>query len=209
MKPKLISVSVLIAAATAAGVLGANMARAATGGKSLPACPRTAMVQPFLPWLDPGHYFLGPSGSFENGLAGWSVTGGAQIVPGNESYYVHSAGDSHSLSLPAGSSVTTPPICVSLDSPDLRMFVRTTGSILSLLKVDMTYTNLLGNQATMTVGLLPGFSAWTPSLPVLFLEDAVPLVTGGGQTWVSFTFTPVGAGKWQIDDFYVDPIKHV
>jgi len=24
---------------------------------------------------------------------------------------------------------------------------------------------------------------------------------------VSFTFHPVGAGKWQIDDFYVDPLK--
>jgi hypothetical protein len=30
------------------------------------------------------------------------------------------------------------------------------------------------------------------------------------ETWVSFTFTPIGiAGKWRIDDFYVDPLKHV
>jgi len=31
-------------------------------------------------------------------------------------------------------------------------------------------------------------------------------VGGQGQTWVSFAFQPSG-GPWQIDDFYVDPLK--
>ena len=179
-------------------------------GKDLADCPATTTVQPFLPWLDAGHYFLGPSGSFESTLSGWTVTGGARIVSGNEPYHVHSATDSRSLLLPNGSAVSTPSICVSLDSPDLRLFVRNTGSALSLLRVDMTYTSPAGKPTTLTVGLLPGAFGWTLSIPVLFLEDVLPIANGHGQTWVSFTFAPGGfAGKWQVDDFYVDPIKHV
>jgi hypothetical protein len=196
----------VVAAAISVGV-------GAASGVSKPVladCPSLAMSKPFVPWLDLGSYFLGPSGSFEDTLAGWKVRGGARIVPGNEPFHVHAASDTHALSLPQGSSVTSPSICVRLDSPDLRLFVRNTGSLLSLLRVDLTFTNPFGRPITIPVALLPAGSVWSPSLPVLFLEDVVPLVGGKGQTWVSFTFTPVGAGgKWQVDDFYVDPIKHV
>jgi len=44
---------------------------------------------------------------------------------------------------------------------------------------------------------------------VLFLQNIVPLLGGNGQTWVTFSFAPVGSGgSWRVDDFYVDPIKH-
>jgi hypothetical protein len=71
-----------------------------------PDCPTYPMSQPFLPWLDLGSYFLMPGGSFENGAPGWTLAGGAKVVNGNESFSVGVAKDSHSLSLPPGSSAT-------------------------------------------------------------------------------------------------------
>jgi hypothetical protein len=216
-RPPQLSPRTLMSAAIAAILLAAGAGTALAGGryghyggsKAVPDCPAYTLVQPFLRWLDPGHYFLAPGGSFESGLTGWTVTGGAKIASGNESYHVNAPSDAHSLSLPPGSSVTSPSVCVTLDSPDLRLFVQSTGSLLSTLRVDMTYTNLLGRPTTATVGLLTGASHWSPSLPVLFLQDVLPQVGLSGQSWVSFTLTPSGpSGKWSVDDFYVDPLKN-
>jgi hypothetical protein len=213
---KPLSPRTLMSIAIAAIMLAAGAGTALAGGrpghagssKTASDCPASTLVQPFLPWLDPGQYFLAPGGSFESSLAGWTATGGAKIVPGNESYYVNNPADTRSLSLPAGSSVTSPSVCVTLTSPDLRLFVQNTGSLLSTLRVDVNYTNLLGRPATSPVGLLIGGSKWSPSLPVLFLLNIVPQALKG-QTWVSFTLTPIGsAGKWGVDDFYVDPLKN-
>jgi hypothetical protein len=189
---------------------GTGIAAAARSGKSVPDCPQEKLGQPFLPWLDPGQYFLAPGGGFENGLAGWSMTGGASVVSGNESFYVNGPYDSHSLALPPGSSATSPPVCVALLSPDLRFFARNTGSPLALLRVDLNYTNLLGQPATAPVGLLAAGQKWTPTLPLLFLQNTLPQVGLHGQTWVSFTLTPLGqaAGSWGVDDFEVDPLKN-
>ena len=188
---------------------GTGAAFAGHPARSVPACPSEQLGQPFLPWLDPGHYFLAPGGGFETGLAGWSATGGAAIASGNETFFVGSPSDSHSLALPPGSSVTSPPICVSLLSPDLRFFARNTGSILSALRVDVNYTNLLGQPATAPVGLLLAGQKWSPTLPLLFLQNTLVQAGLDGQAWVSFTLTPLGpAGNWQADDFEVDPLKN-
>jgi hypothetical protein len=87
--------------------------------------------------------------------------------------------------------------------------VQNAGSLLSTLRVDMNYTNLVGRPSTTTVGLVIGGSRWSLSLPVLFLQGIVPRVDLDGQTWVSFTLTPLSSrGNWQVDDFYVDPLKN-
>jgi hypothetical protein len=199
----------LLAGAAILLAAGSGAALAARSAKSVPDCPQPQLGQPFLPWLDPGQYFLAPGGGFENGLSGWSVKGGASVVSGNESFYVNGAHDSRSLALPPGSAVTSPAVCVTLLSPDLRFFVRNTGSAGSLLRVDLNYTNLLGKQATATIGLLAGGQKWTPTLPLLFLLNTLPQVGLHGQTWVSFTLTPMGqAGSWGVDDFEVDPLKN-
>jgi len=197
-------------AVTAAVALALGVGNAAAGKYPAGAACSHTTVQPFLPWLDLGSYFLAPGGDFESKLTGWTTTGGAQIVSGNESYFVTSRADTHSLSLPAGSSATSPSMCVSLDSPDLRLFVRNTGSLLSTVNVTVNYTDALGKARSLLVAPVLGGSAWSPSLPLLFLQGITSILSSNGQTTVSFTFTPVGsAGHWQVDDFYVDPIKHV
>jgi hypothetical protein len=173
------------------------------------ACPSPTFEQPFTPWLDFASYVLAPNGGLESGAAGWSLEGGAAVVAENESFYVHGAGDTSSLALPSGSAATTSGMCVDATWPDLRFFVRNTGSLLSTLKVEALYTDALGRPRALTVALLAAGSTWRPTLPVLFLANltAPPLVTDG-TTSVAFRFTPQGSWSgWKIDDLYVDPFK--
>jgi hypothetical protein len=189
--------------------LVATAAASATGRYGQQAnCPSTAMVQPFATgWGDTDSYFLAPGGSFEGSLTGWTVKG-ATVGHGNETYYVNSSKDRSSLNLPNGSQATSPSICVTTQTPDLRVFVRNTGSASATLNVNMTYTNMQGQPTTVTVGSLTGGASWSLSPQVSFLQNIMPLVNSNGQTWVTFTFAPVGKnGQWQVDDFYVDPIK--
>ena len=55
--------------------------------------------------------------------------------------------------------------------------------------------------------MLRAGSSWSLSPQILFVNRIAPIVGGQGQTWVSFTFRPTTGGAWQIDDFYVDPLK--
>jgi hypothetical protein len=173
------------------------------------ACPSVTYEQPFTPWLDFANYVLAPNGGLESGAAGWRLDGGAAVVAENESFDVHGASDTSSLSLPSGSAATTSSMCVDAMSPDLRLFVRNSGSLLSTLKVEALYTDALGRSRALTVALLASGSTWQPTLPIAFLANftAPPLVTDG-TTSVAFRFTPQGSWSgWRIDDVYVDPFK--
>jgi hypothetical protein len=176
------------------------------------ACPDPTYV-PFLPWSDGNNYAAVPAGNFENGAAGWTLTGGARVVTGNESYMVGGAGQSHSLSLPAGSSATSPPMCIGLLSSQMRLFMQNTGATSSSLRVQVIYNGgvgaLLGglastlrisDQGTFTVG-----KAWTTPKPLPMVGGILPLLTQS----VQFRFTPLSTGgNWRIDDVYLDPLMH-
>jgi hypothetical protein len=212
-KRKAISLRLVAAAAVAA--LAAIVAGTASAGNEagMPgkytqggSCPSFTTKQVFTPWSDLGWYFLGPAANFEGSLTGWTVKG-AQIVSGNETYYVNSKTDSHSLSLPKNSTATTPSICVTLDTPDLRLFVKNTGSAATL-TVNMTYTSNAGKPSTVAVAKIPvaANAGWTPTAPVMFLANINSILSNNNQTWVTFQFA--SNGSLQIDDFYVDPFKH-
>jgi len=205
---KLTLIPCLIAVAVLAVAAGNATAGGNHGGAASCSQPTT---QPFLPGLDIGSYFLAPGGDFESGLAGWTTTGGARIVSGNEPWYVTSSTDSQSLYLPGGSSVTTPSMCVSLDSPDLRVFLKNTGSLLSVMNVTVNYTDATGRPRSLLLVPMVGVSAWSLSLPELMLANITSILSSNGKTQVSFTFAPAGLGsvRWQLDDLYIDPIKHV
>jgi hypothetical protein len=181
----------------------------APAGTSAPAsCGARELSQPFAAWGDPRSYFLMPGGDLESS-AGWSLSGGARLVDGNEPFYVHSAADRRSLFLPTGGSARTASTCVDSDEPTMRFFVRNTGSPLSLLAVEARiHTTVLGQTATtsLPLGLVHGTPDWQPSVPVLFKLSLNQLL--GGTTTVDFRFSSVGlGGKWQVDDVYVDPFK--
>jgi hypothetical protein len=172
-------------------------------------CPDYSLDHPFLTWLDPLGYVQAPNGGLEDGSTFWSLSGGAAVVAGNESFFVGGVTDSHSLALPPGSSATTSTTCVTTLDAAMRMFVANSGSLLSTLKVEVLYTDTSGRPRAQTIALLLGSRSWQPTLPTLLLANlAYPPLLTDGHVDVAFRFTPQGSlGGWRIDDVYVDPLK--
>jgi hypothetical protein len=197
--------------ATAVAGVGATLALAAPASAGLVVttttdCPAEPLSQPFKQWLDPFSYQLAPGGSFEAGAPGWRLSG-AQVVTGNEPWRVTGrSGDGASLRLPSGSSAQTPPVCVGLEHPTVRFFARRNSGLLSTLAISAVVTLQGGGTLAVPVGVVVAGGSWTPTLPYLFLGNLLPLVPGQ-YTPVSFRFTPLLGGDWQIDDVYVDPMK--
>lgn len=170
------------------------------------SCTSQVESQPFAQWGDTSSYTLVPGGNFEPGTAPWSLTGAAAVSSGNESFHVDGASDSHSLSLPSGSSATSPAMCTNIYHPTLRLFLRNAGSSSSRLKVQVLYPGLLGIVQTATVGEFSGSSSWQPSPAATLLLTNVLATLSIDQTAVAFRFTPADStGAWSIDDVYLDP----
>lgn len=188
----------VLAAALALSGLMATAAQAVT-------CPYYGAEQVFEPWGDNHFYVLAPDGGFEAGGEGWSLSGGAKAVGGNESFYLNDAGDNRSLSMPAGSAAVSPPICMSIDTPIFRLFARNTGDPSAGLRVEATYV-LLGLLRTKTLSTVYAGPSWAPSQQlstVLTLSTIVGTLTPSA---IKIRITPVGSGgNWQVDDVYIDP----
>lgn len=192
-----------LAASSSIAMLAAVAPSAHAGLLSLApgACGQT-LSQPFAQFGDTNEYALVPGGSLEAGTPSWTLKGGAQVVTGS----AHSG--SRSLSLPAGSSATSPGACTGIDHPSARMFVRNTGSSTSKLNVWATYTPILGLiPVKVSLGTVSGSATWQPSSPMVMglLSNLIGSLNLGTTT-VSFTFAPADkTGNWQIDDLYLDP----
>lgn len=172
---------------------------------SAQACAYPGAQQVFSRWGDQHSYVLGPDGGFEAGGSGWSLSGGAKAVGGNESYNLNSAGDSRSLSLPDGSSAASPPICMAIDTPVLRMFARNTGDPTSRLRVEATYS-LLGLVRTNVVNNVTAGSKWAPTQELSVVLGLSTIVGTVIPSSIQVRITPLdNRGEWRVDDFYVDP----
>jgi hypothetical protein len=192
----------------AALALGAMPAAASADGLNLGlnGCPAQKIEHPFARWLDNSNYVLAPGGTFEGAMDGWKLTGGAKVVAGSESFGAHGAGEKNALSLPSGSSATTPQVCVGVLDPTMRYFAANDGGLLSLMSVSILFYPPSGGVITMPLGVNVGGKAWAPSLPTLVTANLLGVLNGGKAT-VAFRFTPIGLGaKWRIDDVYVDPM---
>jgi hypothetical protein len=168
-------------------------------------CGNQPESQTFSQFGDNNEYTPVAGGSFEAGSASWLLSGGAGVTNGNETFYVGGTSDSHSLSLPTGSSAVSVAACTNVNQPTARLFVRNAGSASSRLTVAVLYPTLLGQIGKMTIGVLSGTSSWEPS-PTLSIATADLLSTLSSQdTAVAFDFTPSGGGAWSVDDLYIDP----
>src|SRR3954462_2174724 len=94
-----------VASVASFGAIAAPTANAGVLTASAKSCDTEQMSQPFARFGDNASYTPVPGGSFEGGNGGWSLSGGAKVVSGNESFNV--VGGSHSLSLPAGATATS------------------------------------------------------------------------------------------------------
>jgi hypothetical protein len=200
--------AVAIAAVTLAAVLGPAAAEAGTFSSSAQSCDGRTSSQPFLRWLDPLRYTLIPRGNFEQGTSGWTLTGGATVVSGNEPFYASGPG-TRSLYLPSGSSATTPAVCIETLDAVSRYFAKNRGTILlSSLAVEVLFEDpITGKVRALPAGVHTGGANWHPSLPALAVLDLLaPVIGEKGRIAVAFRFEPIGLGaRWQIDDVYVDP----
>jgi len=190
----------LVVAAFAVPAAGARSALLGIGGGN---CPSSG-AQVFAPWGDTASYFLAPDGGLEGGASGWSLGGGASVVPGNEPFL---ATGSRSLALPSGSSATSPVICIGSNDPYVRLFGSDAGGGDGGLHVRVTWYGLLNTVLGITdfTTYDPG-SGWAPLGKLDSAGGGDVLIPLLGSTSARISFSPVGAGShWQIDDLYVDP----
>jgi hypothetical protein len=178
-------------------VLGAALAGTARADLLNGQCGSTAQV--FAPWDDQASYYFPANGGFENGSAGWSLGGGAQVVGDNESAYVHAAGDSHALAIPSGGSASVS-LCYGASYPALRFFAKGDGATVH---VSIQTRNLLGIVSTLDGGTFQAGSDWAPSPRMSTLLSAAIALLGPKSMTLRID---VSGAPAEIDDLYVDPL---
>lgn len=159
---------------------------------NLNTCNTSALSQPFAPWGDNSSYELAPGGDFES--SGWNLYGSASVVPGSEPYAATGTLGQYSLSLPAGSSATSPLTCVDAAYPTVRMFVGGTGTA----AVSVVYDGV-----PIPAGIALAGGSWTPTLPMV-TQSAILGALNGGTAQVSIAVTAL-TGNPRIDDVFIDP----
>jgi hypothetical protein len=167
--------------------------------------PQPTLQQFFLGWNDTGLYTPVTNPGVENGSTGWTLTGSAAVVAGNEPWNIGGSTHRYSLNLPAGSSARTTPICIDATYPHFRLFTRNTGALNTSLKIEVLYLNAAGNvTSTKPYDYKTQSTAWQPTgLVGINVFSSTTTVTAAP---VVFRFTPTGSGaRYQIDDVYVDP----
>jgi hypothetical protein len=166
-------------------------------------CP-TSGAQVFAPWNDFRSYYLAPNGGLESGSNGWSLSGGAAVVSGNQPFF---KSGSHSLSLPSGSRAVSPATCIGPYALSLRMFGSDGGGRDGGVHVRVLWYGLLNkllgatDYATFDAG-----GSWSPTNSVNSSGGFNLLLPLLGSTSARIEITPLGSGSaWKIDDVYVDP----
>lgn len=179
-------------------MLGATAEANAKGGPPAATTTCGATSSPFARWGDQGQYYFPGNAGFESGSTGWSLSGGATVVGGNEPWLVHNSSDSHSLLIPSGGSATTS-ICIDQASPYLRFFAVGKGA-----KITIALAAAAGPKAPAKLdgGRWTSTSSWNVSPPISTVMSSVTSNASSNSVQVTFS---VSGGTAQIDDLYVDP----
>jgi hypothetical protein len=174
-------------------------------------CNWPPVSMPFAQWGDNNPYFLASGGSFEGDMSGWTLSGAANVSAPNEPWNVNGSTDHLSLNIPNGASATSPPICVTVSSPALRLFYVNTGGSDRPLQIFLNYTGTDGKPHSAKLPDQKNSGSWTPSQPIMFLNAIQDILKKCGQTTVTFTFTVPSQqdrpANWRIDDVEIDPLK--
>jgi hypothetical protein len=192
----------LAGAVAGLGFAGVLSALPVAGAQAASTCPETTLTQPFLAkWKDANYYSLIAGGSFEAGETAWTLSGGAKVASGSETYAVTGTPGKSSLDLPAGATATSPLTCVEPTDRTFRFFDRSEGATATV-TVKVVYESAAGSVAVVVGTLTPG-SSWEPS-PILHSGAAVAGAITGGVAHMSIRFSTT-KGTARIDDVYLDP----
>lgn len=193
------------ALALGAGVLGAGPARAAA---ALPC--DGASDQVFLPWGDQAQYQLAPGGDFESADNGWSYDGGARLVADGDDL-LHRGPDASSLELQGAASSTSPPVCVTDDSPTFRFSANVVAGWKSNtpnLRVQVLYRSTRNSPWSVKSYdyIAPrGNSQATKKFSMASGQFGLDPNDAYDYTQIEYRVIPLNGATVRVDDFYVDP----
>jgi hypothetical protein len=174
-----------LAGTTASAALAAAPVSPAT-------CPQSTVTAPFTQWGDNASYELTAGGDFES--SGWTLSGGATTVAGSVPFASAGPLGASSVSLPAGASVTSSPICLDPTLRSLRFFIGGTGAVL---------VQIVDGGVAIPVGLAAADGQWRPS-PIVPTDAVVLGGNSGGTAQAAIRLTGVG-GRPNVDNVYIDP----
>ena len=194
-----------IALALAFTAFIATPAHAATIANPYACTPQPTLSSAFAAWSDYGSYTPVQNAGVEDGSTGWTLSGAAAVTRGNEPWKIGGASHANSLSLPAGSSAVTAPICIDETYPYFRLFAKNAGTGKSSLKIDVLFYDAKGNLINAKpYDYTTTSTAWQPTGTVK-ISVFTPKTTVAAAP-VAIRFTPQGpSANYQIDDVYVDP----
>jgi hypothetical protein len=217
-----ITKSTLAAAAAVFGLAAAPVA-------ALAACDPTEATRAFAKIGDNADYTPAPGGNFESGSGGWTFSGGARIVSGNESlgwFRGSIVPGSKALSLPLGASATSPEFCVDASHPTFRFMARPENALAGY-KAIVIYRDADGDVTTSEF-VSSSQTNWSPggwdASPASPLATKIPLDGPDETAAVRLRFVStgnplaVGIGLWgyltggtvgttNIDSVMVDPYR--
>ena len=159
----------------------------------------------FLPWGDPASYALAPQGDLSD-TSQWTLKKTSLSVD-RDPFSPSQA----SLVLSGDGQAITPAMCVNLDNPTIRLFIRNiNASGRAKLKLDVLYEDLDGHVQHTTIAKLVAGDAWQPSVTIPIGVNVLSTASASGVTAVAFAFKGEGLKKgesWAIDGLYVDPFS--
>ncbi len=103
-------------------------------------CSSPLIENPFARFGDRRDYVMAPSGSFENGTAGWQLSGGAQRVTEADPVDLGARDGAGMLAMGPRSRAISPTMCVDLDYPTFRVLTKADGQTDSAeFKIEIAY----------------------------------------------------------------------
>jgi hypothetical protein len=168
--------------------------RAVGKGREAPRRRRLRVRRPssmFAAWGDDSAYVLAPQGDLA-ASDGWTLNKQATVVPTADPF----SGAQNSLQFVKGAEAGTPAMCVALDNPTIRFFIRDSGgNEKSRLKVDVLYEDFGGHVKHLTIAKLRAGSDWEPSVILPMYMNVLALASPSGVTAVAFRFKAEGLQK--------------
>jgi hypothetical protein len=160
----------------------------------------------FAPWGDNAVYALAPEGDLST-IGGWVLNKQATVATSADPF----SGARQSLQFGKGAEAASPAMCVNLDNPTIRFFVRDLGGNgKAQLKVDVLYEDFSGHVKHLTIAKIKAGSEWQPSAIVPMYMNMLALASPSGLTAVAFRFKAEGVQKDEtlaISSLLVDPFS--
>lgn len=161
----------------------------------------------FAAWGDEATYTLAPQGDL-SATDEWTLDKEATVVPSADPF----SGAGQSLELAKGAEAATPAMCVNLDHPTIRFFIKGQGgNEKSRLEVEVLYEDFGGHVKHLKIAKLRAGSEWRPSIIVPMYMNRLALASPDGLTAVAFRFKAQGLQKDEtlsISSLYVDPFRN-